>query len=119
MAKPEWGTKRSCASCGAKFYDFHRDPIVCPKCDAKITVTSATRPKRARGARPEPVAEETKQTASEDEKVAAQIEDIGGDSDDVDDEDDTLLEESDELDKSQLDVDADDKAGDKAEDKDS
>lgn len=32
MAKPELGTKRICGSCGAKFYDLSKDPIVCPKC---------------------------------------------------------------------------------------
>ena len=32
MAKPELGTKRLCAGCGAKFYDLNKDPIVCPKC---------------------------------------------------------------------------------------
>jgi uncharacterized protein (TIGR02300 family) len=33
VAKPELGTKRLCASCGAKFYDLGKTPIVCPKCD--------------------------------------------------------------------------------------
>jgi uncharacterized protein (TIGR02300 family) len=32
VAKPELGTKRLCGSCGAKFYDLGKDPIVCPKC---------------------------------------------------------------------------------------
>ena len=32
MAKPELGTKRLCAGCGAKFYDLNKDPIACPKC---------------------------------------------------------------------------------------
>jgi uncharacterized protein (TIGR02300 family) len=32
VAKPELGTKRLCASCGAKFYDLSKDPITCPKC---------------------------------------------------------------------------------------
>jgi len=32
VAKPELGTKRLCQSCGAKFYDLSKDPIVCPKC---------------------------------------------------------------------------------------
>ena len=34
MAKPEWGTKRECPSCGARYYDLQRDPIVCPRCEA-------------------------------------------------------------------------------------
>ena len=32
MAKPELGTKRLCASCGAKFYDLNKVPIHCAKC---------------------------------------------------------------------------------------
>ena len=34
MARPELGTKRVCADCGAKYYDLNRDPITCPKCGA-------------------------------------------------------------------------------------
>ena len=36
MAKPEWGTKHRCTSCGAKFYDFHKKTLICPKCDAEV-----------------------------------------------------------------------------------
>src|SRR5947209_16102163 len=50
VAKPELGTKRMCANCGAKFYDLNKDPIVCPKC-----ATVFVPPVAARG-RPEPVA---------------------------------------------------------------
>lgn len=35
MAKPEWGTKRTCTTCGARFYDMQRQPIICPKCGAE------------------------------------------------------------------------------------
>ncbi len=34
MVKPAWGTKRTCQSCGAHFYDMHKSPIGCPKCGA-------------------------------------------------------------------------------------
>ena len=33
MVKPEWGLKRTCQSCGARFYDLNHEQIVCPKCD--------------------------------------------------------------------------------------
>jgi len=33
MAKAEWGKKRKCLNCAAKFYDLNKDPIVCPKCN--------------------------------------------------------------------------------------
>ena len=33
MSKPEWGIKRVCPSCSIKYYDFNKNPIVCPKCE--------------------------------------------------------------------------------------
>lgn len=48
MAKPELGTKRICASCGAKFYDLSRDPITCPKCGTTYEIVVPTA--RGRGA---------------------------------------------------------------------
>jgi uncharacterized protein (TIGR02300 family) len=38
VAKPELGTKRLCAGCGAKFYDLSKDPITCPKCGTVFEV---------------------------------------------------------------------------------
>ncbi len=33
MAKPEWGTKRSCPKCGERFYDLGNDePVTCIEC---------------------------------------------------------------------------------------
>ena len=46
MAKPEWGTKRSCHSCGARFYDLRREPIVCPICGAIHDPERQPRPRR-------------------------------------------------------------------------
>ena len=34
MSKPARGTKRVCPSCGARFYDLSRTPIVCPVCQS-------------------------------------------------------------------------------------
>ena len=42
MAKPELGTKRLCAGCGAKFYDLNKDPITCPKCGTVYEVVVVT-----------------------------------------------------------------------------
>jgi uncharacterized protein (TIGR02300 family) len=61
MSKPAKGTKRVCASCGARFYDLSRTPIICPACQ---TVYQVTPPPSRRGAdraavqeaRPAPVA---------------------------------------------------------------
>ena len=54
MAKPELGTKRLCAGCGAKFYDLSKTPIVCPKCGTVYevpVVTARVRPDAAAAAR--------------------------------------------------------------------
>ena len=32
--KAERGTKRVCQSCGSKFYDLNRDPVICPICQS-------------------------------------------------------------------------------------
>jgi uncharacterized protein (TIGR02300 family) len=50
MAKPEWGTKRVCLSCGARFYDLQRSPILCPACGATFDAESVSRARRARPA---------------------------------------------------------------------
>ena len=57
MAKPELGTKRVCGSCGSKFYDLARNPIVCPKCGTVYQVAAVTRA-RAEPIAPKPVAVE-------------------------------------------------------------
>ena len=44
MAKAEWGIKRTCRDCGARFYDLQRDPVPCPQCGAELALKAA--PKR-------------------------------------------------------------------------
>lgn len=50
MAKPEWGTKRTCYSCGARFYDLRREPIVCPICAGSAVYDPEKSPRLRRGA---------------------------------------------------------------------
>ena len=50
MAKPEWGSKRTCPSCGGRFYDLLRDPIVCPYCEAELLAPAHQRVRRSRPA---------------------------------------------------------------------
>ncbi|MBS40845.1 MAG: TIGR02300 family protein [Rhodospirillales bacterium] len=47
MVKPEWGIKRICQSCNARFYDMRRSPIVCPVCGTEFMPV-----KSGRGSRP-------------------------------------------------------------------
>jgi uncharacterized protein (TIGR02300 family) len=48
VAKPEWGTKRICLSCGARFYDFQKDPVTCPACGTVFDPAAQSKPRRAR-----------------------------------------------------------------------
>ena len=48
MAKITWGTKRTCPSCGARFYDLRRSSVVCPKCDTPYRGEINVKPKRTR-----------------------------------------------------------------------
>ncbi len=43
VAKDKWGTKRECGSCGTRFYDLGRAPVVCPKCETKLPATEPVR----------------------------------------------------------------------------
>jgi uncharacterized protein (TIGR02300 family) len=106
VAKPELGTKRQCQSCGAKFYDLSKDPIVCPKCGTTYVAAAMAAPTRGRAAevanREED--EDTDEAAAGPELVSLdEVEaeesgkDIPGDDveieDDIAEDDDTFLEE--------------------------
>lgn len=94
MAKPELGKKRTCLSCGAKFYDLAKDPIVCPKCETVLDLAALTRPTRSKPA-PAPKAEKPAPTDDEIDLEADDDEDF--EDDDDDDEDDEMLEDASEL----------------------
>jgi uncharacterized protein (TIGR02300 family) len=95
VAKPEWGTKRLCTSCGARFYDLNRQPIECPKCSTVIDPEQVTRLKRSRSSVPdEPV------KAKPPKVVEPADDDIDADDDDLpvdDDADDDVLEDASDL----------------------
>lgn len=69
MAKPEWGTKRTCHTCGARFYDLRREAIVCPVCGAVHDPDRQPKPRR-----PGPAMKEEPALVSRiaDEDVASQ-----------------------------------------------
>jgi len=98
VAKPEWGTKRSCGSCGARYYDMGRQPVVCPKCGAVHEEDAPTRARRSRAAVPEkkpkaaPVAEDTPEI---EEAVEPDLEDT--ELDDSEDETDDMMEDASDL----------------------
>jgi len=108
VTKPELGNKRQCASCGAKFFDLKRDPILCPKCGAVYQIVMPARGQRvaaAAAAAPkdddEPVAEGDAEIVSLEDADAEAAEKIVVGDDDIEIEDDvaaddTFLEEEEE-----------------------
>ena len=63
MVKAEWGTKRICPSCGTRYYDLRREPVMCPKCGAAYDPETLQKTRRTKAvALPEepiePLAEE-------------------------------------------------------------
>jgi uncharacterized protein (TIGR02300 family) len=48
MSKPEWGIKRICQNCNARFYDMCRQPIVCPKCSTTFDPDVFVKKRRGR-----------------------------------------------------------------------
>ena len=49
MSKTEWGVKRICPSCGTKYYDFEKKPIICPKCNFEFDPDLLLKSKKGRG----------------------------------------------------------------------
>lgn len=87
MAKEEWGTKRVCPKCGARFYDLNKDPITCIECGTEFV--------------PEPVLKSKQPVAIVPEKkeAAATADDDETDDDDLDlatDDDVTLDDDADD-----------------------
>ena len=93
-AKLEWGAKRTCLSCGARFYDMRREPITCPKCGTAFDPEAVFRPRRARSA-PEPAAPKkpappkkkavVEEPDEEPVDETADVEDVAAESDDEED----------------------------------
>ena len=50
MAKAEWGMKRICPQCNARYYDMKKNPPVCPSCGAVFDPESMLRSRRGRAA---------------------------------------------------------------------
>ena len=83
MAKPEWGIKRICQSCGILFYDFQKSPIICPKCEAQFDPEAVLKSRRNRmPAADQTKAKANKSEASGDKDTVVLVENNGGDGQD-------------------------------------
>lgn len=95
MAKPEWGTKRSCPKCGTRFYDLGKeDPVTCIECGEEWA--------------PEPVLK-TKQPIPFEENEKKK--DAKADADLADDDLDIDVDEDDDSPDNEVDLGGDDDLG--------
>ena len=92
MVKPEWGVKRLCMSCNVRFYDLHKDPIICPACDTVLDLVAMNKPKRGTKAATAKKAAEKKPVAAVEEDVDPLVElEVPDEDAEVDEEDDTTV----------------------------
>jgi uncharacterized protein (TIGR02300 family) len=116
VVKPEWGIKRLCQSCGARYYDFLRTPIVCPSCGTTFDSEAVLKSRRARplpvdDVKPKARKKEVDEEAEDVEDEVEEEEDLDEEEDVIDDDDTEISsddEESDEPAKRLPDVDVDD-----------
>jgi uncharacterized protein (TIGR02300 family) len=103
VAKAEWGSKRICPSCGARYYDLMKPlgEIVCPKCSTQYDPEAFLKTRRARvAAVPEKevepiVAEETEVEAAEEVEAIEEGEPVAAA--EGEDEEEELIEDASEL----------------------
>jgi uncharacterized protein (TIGR02300 family) len=104
VAKPEWGTKRICPSCGTRYYDLLREPVICPKCSTPYDPEAFLKSRRARPIPPvekelEPVGAEELDTELETEEadIVEEEEEAVPLEEAEEEEDEELLEDASEL----------------------
>ena len=102
VAKPEWGSKRICPSCGTRYYDLLREPVICPKCSTPYDPEAFLKSRRARPIPPvekeiEPVGAEELDTELETEEADVVEEEEAVPLEEAEEEDEELLEDASEL----------------------
>jgi len=72
VAKPEWGTKRSCPKCGTRFYDLGKNsPLVCIDCAHEWTPEPVLKSKQSPAQAPAPAKKEPDKVAEVEEGADA------------------------------------------------
>ena len=98
MAKPEWGSKRICPSCGTRYYDLLREPVICPKCSTPFDPEAFLKSRRTR---PAPVVEKELEPAGADE-LDTELDTDEAEGADEEEEEAVPLEEAEEEDEELL-----------------
>jgi hypothetical protein len=103
VAKPSWGKKLKCQSCGAAFYDMNAIKPACPKCETEYTpVVKGRRSASAPAAAPKkPVVEKTDEETESEDVLLDDDDDLDAtleEDDDDDDDDDSIIDDTSDLD---------------------
>ena len=89
MAKPEWGKKRTCQSCGTKYYDLNKNPIICPSCGVEFDPDILLKTKKGKSLSSKIISDNEKELTAD----ISDLDDIDSNSDnEVVSDDDPLLE---------------------------
>jgi len=94
LAKPEWGTKRSCPSCGARFYDLGRSPVTCPACEAEVPTEPLLKGRRSSTSDKSSAKSEKAAAAAKPKAAEAPTKEVGVE--EVDSEENVEIEENDD-----------------------
>lgn len=93
-SKAQWGTKRVCSACGARYYDMRQSKPACPLCGEAFDPEVRTKTRRTRSGSDQ--AQEHRKHAAHDHDLAA-FEDVSfapeSDQDDLLSEEDALLDD--------------------------
>jgi uncharacterized protein (TIGR02300 family) len=99
MAKADLGTKRACLSCGMRFYDFKRSPILCPGCGTEFDPENIIKNRKSRSN--SKAANRADTDAGDDDQIETDETDalaetiVAGNDDDIDFDDDEVNEDAD------------------------
>ena len=107
MAKPEWGLKRTCQSCGARFYDMGRESVACPKCGTKFDPDAVLKTKRTTKAvaeKPAPAPKAKPKPKAEDEELEVVADDELIEGEEAEGEEEEVIEDTSELGEDEEDV---------------
>lgn len=96
MVNPDWGIKRTCHSCGAKYYDFKKKQPECPSCNTLFDPEALLKSRRR--AMPE---EKVKKVEAIEEVVVETEDEV------EETESDEVLENTDDLGGDEVEVEAD------------
>ena len=96
MSKPEWGIKRVCPSCSIKYYDFNKNPIICPKCEFEFDPDLLLKSRKGRSiAKKTEVNEISSDLQKEEETLENDINSIENDGDILEIDDETDIQDND------------------------